>query len=65
MTAQHYLGCRYAIGQGVEKDDQKAMFWHRKASDQGHPEAQNKLKDFYRNQYADKSNEELISFYHE
>ncbi|XP_033755139.1 uncharacterized protein LOC117338065 [Pecten maximus] len=37
--AQHQVGQRYLHGKGVEKHQQKAMEWFRKAADQGHPHA--------------------------
>jgi TPR repeat protein len=38
-TAQHELGNRYLHGVGVEKHEEKAMEWFKKAADQGHPHA--------------------------
>ncbi|XP_041375533.1 secretory immunoglobulin A-binding protein EsiB-like [Gigantopelta aegis] len=37
--AQHQVGQRYLHGKGVEKHDDKAMEWFRKAADQGHAHA--------------------------
>jgi len=33
--AQHELGVRYIVGQGVERDTSKAAYWFERASDQG------------------------------
>ena len=38
--AQTYLGICYALGQGVEKDEAKAVEWFRKAAEQGDARAQ-------------------------
>jgi len=38
-TAQYWLGTRYAIGDGVAKDEVEAVKWYRKAADQGSGEA--------------------------
>uniref|UniRef100_UPI00398ED27E sel1-repeat-containing protein YbeT-like isoform X2 n=2 Tax=Pristiophorus japonicus TaxID=55135 RepID=UPI00398ED27E len=38
-AAQHSIGQRYLHGLGVEKDEEVAMRWFRKAADQGHPHA--------------------------
>ncbi|KAL5022433.1 hypothetical protein ScPMuIL_001588 [Solemya velum] len=38
-SAQHQVGQRYLHGKGVEKHQERAMEWFRKASDQGHPHA--------------------------
>uniref|UniRef100_G3VPW4 Uncharacterized protein n=2 Tax=Sarcophilus harrisii TaxID=9305 RepID=G3VPW4_SARHA len=36
-NAQHILGQRYLKGAGVVKNEEMAMHWFRKASQQGHP----------------------------
>jgi|ERR1017187_8580650 TPR repeat protein len=45
--AQYELGVKYANGQGVQKDDAKAVFWFRKAADRGNADAQEKLGEMY------------------
>ena len=47
--AQMQLGRAYLLGEGVEKDYEKAMDWTRRASDQGSPQAQNILGYMYAN----------------
>lgn len=39
----------YALGQGVPRDDGKAVAWYRKAAEQGHARAQNDLGSMYYN----------------
>lgn len=39
-TAQISLGWMYAQGLGVHRDDRKALYWYRRAADQGHQDAQ-------------------------
>lgn len=41
--AQFHLGQRYALGAGVDKNDQEAAYWFRRATDLGHIEAQRHL----------------------
>ncbi|MBH64573.1 MAG: hypothetical protein CL569_19435 [Alphaproteobacteria bacterium] len=36
VDAQSYLGLMYDFGEGVPKDDAKAVHWYRKAAEQGH-----------------------------
>lgn len=38
-VAQHLVGEKLLNGQGVEKNQHKAMEWFKKAADQGHPHA--------------------------
>ena len=49
MDAQFYLGVMYERGRGVAQDYQQALYWYRKAADQGSPIAQNYLGDMYEN----------------
>ena len=42
-TAQFNLGKMYANGRRVEQDDEQAVFWYRKAAEQGYAEAQENL----------------------
>ena len=42
-VAQFKLGAMYANGLGVEKDDELAVAWYRKAAEQGYPRAQRNL----------------------
>lgn len=37
--AQHVLGHKFLNGRGVEKDEDVAMFWFKKAAESGHPDA--------------------------
>jgi len=47
-AAEHFeLGRRYALGDGVPKDDKKAFECYTKAAEQGYADAQNKLGDWY------------------
>ena len=41
--AQFHLGCMYALGRGVQRDDRRALEWYRKAAAQGHPDARHAL----------------------
>lgn len=41
--AQFHLGQRYALGAGVDKNDQEAAYWFRRAADLNHTEAQRHL----------------------
>ena len=42
-VAQRHLALSYATGQGLPKDDKRAVFWGRKAADQGDAAAQSML----------------------
>ena len=42
-SAQCNLGLMYANGRGVAKDFEQAVFWYRKAAEQGNVNAQEKL----------------------
>ncbi|KAF9158462.1 hypothetical protein DFQ26_007630 [Actinomortierella ambigua] len=44
-AAQNNLGRMYEVGCGVKKDRQQAMQWLRKAAEQGHDDAKERLKD--------------------
>jgi hypothetical protein len=44
---QIFLGNAYASGQGVLKDDAQALYWLRKAAEQGDASAQQSLGNFY------------------
>ena len=46
---QFGVGYAYANGLGVEKDENEAAKWYRKAADQGHTAAQNNLGVLYLN----------------
>ena len=39
-TAQYMLGEMYRLGQGVKKDEPKALKWYKKAAENGSPEGQ-------------------------
>ena len=45
--AQYNLAGMYAKGHGVKVDDEKAVYWYRKAALQGHPRAQYNLGVMY------------------
>lgn len=45
--AQYALAMQYQNGQGVPKNDQKALYWFRKAAEQGHADAEFQLGDKY------------------
>ena len=47
--AQFNLGVMYASGEGVEKDDYKAVKWFREAAEQGNADAQFNLGNMYLN----------------
>ena len=47
MTAQFQLGRKYHLGDGVESDTQKAIFWYQKAAAQGSAKAVNNLGVMY------------------
>ena len=44
-NAQYNLGNCYANGVGIEKDNEKAVYWFLKSAEQGNVFAQNKLED--------------------
>ena len=44
--AQYNLGWCYVNGDGVAKDLKQAVYWYRKAADQGHAEAKEALELF-------------------
>lgn len=46
-VAQLQLGMRFQMGDGVEKDDARAVQWFRRAAEQGNAEAQHKLAECY------------------
>ena len=48
-SAQSLLGARYYFGDGVPKDPKKAVYWWRKAAEQGHAKAQYYLGVCYEN----------------
>ena len=48
-NARFRLGYMYGTGQGVPKDDAKAVSWYRKAAGQGHARAQYNLGAAYAN----------------
>ena len=45
--AEELMGVMYAMGQGVEKDDQRAFEWYLRASMKGHPGAQSGIGWYY------------------
>ncbi|HGH1055220.1 TPA: tetratricopeptide repeat protein [Salmonella enterica] len=47
MNAQFQLGRKYHIGDGVERDVEKAVFWYQKAAAQGSAKATNNLGVLY------------------
>ena len=44
--AQGSLGTYYYKGEGVAEDEQQAVYWIRKAAEQGHEKAKGVLKQF-------------------
>ena len=46
---QYKFGLKYSKGEGVTKDDAKAVKWIRKAAEQGYAQAQSKLGECYDN----------------
>ena len=42
--AQHEMGGYYSVGLGVEKSQEQAIYWWRKAAEQGHEDAQKCLE---------------------
>ena len=46
-AAQHELCNRYFFAHGTEKDDEKALYWCRKAAEQQYPDAMYALGCFY------------------
>jgi len=47
--AQYYVGRQYLIGMGVQRSDERAVPWFRKAAAKGHIEARDKLAQLYIN----------------
>ena len=46
--AQYIIGCCYADGDGIEKDESQAVFWWRKSAEQGQEFSQHNLGVHYR-----------------
>lgn len=44
VTASQWLGNMYFDGKSVPKDDEKAMFWYKKAANLGDAHSRNRLK---------------------
>jgi len=62
--AQFNLGCRYAFGQGVPKDDEEAVKWYRRSAEQGYANAQYNLGCRYeKGQGVPKDDEEAVKWY--
>lgn len=47
--AQFNLGVMLSKGEGVNKDENEAVYWYRKSAEQGNPRAQNNLGTMYEN----------------
>ena len=47
MQAQYFLGYAYQAGEGVEKNDTKAVEWYQKAAAQGNAASQRILASLY------------------
>src|SRR5260370_16475663 len=47
MLAENELGSMYASGEGVPKDDKKALEWFKKAAEQGYADAEYNLGTRY------------------
>lgn len=58
------LGACYALGQGVEKNDQTALQWYMKAAELGLPIAQHEVGVYYANGYGAPQNYELSRQWH-
>ena len=46
--AQYNLAYMYENGEGIEKDIDQAIYWYKKAAEQGDKEAQKELKKILR-----------------
>jgi len=63
-NAQYNLGVMYDNGRGVPQDDQQALYWYRKAAEQGVAEAQYNLGFMYKNgQGVPQSYQQAIYWY--
>ncbi|MGR3218297.1 MAG: tetratricopeptide repeat protein, partial [Candidatus Anammoxibacter sp.] len=47
VEAQYHLAVKYYYGRGVAQDYKKAVYWYRKAAEQGDAMAQNSLGEMY------------------
>lgn len=47
VEAEFEVGCAYEDGIGTEEDKEKAIIWHRKAADDGHPVSEALLGNIY------------------
>ena len=56
--AQCNLGWMYANGRGVAQDDEQAVFWYRKAAEQGNAIAQFNLGKMYENGHGVEQDDE-------
>ena len=62
--AQHDLGYRYAMGEGVEKNPAEAAKWYRDAAEQGHAQAQHNLGFcYYMGEGVEKNSAEAVKWY--
>jgi TPR repeat protein len=58
-VSQYYLGWMYNVGQGVPVDEAEALYWTRKAADQGYEDAQYNLGFMYMGTFGIMTNPNL------
>ena len=46
-VSQYYVAWAYEFGQGVEKNEEQALFWYRKSADNGNRDAKRAIGNFY------------------
>ena len=62
--SQYQVGQSYSIGDGVEKDDEEAVDWYRKAAQNGHAEAMYELAEcYYLGMGVEEDEEEAVKWY--
>ena len=62
--AQNNLGYAYEKGEGVEQDYAQAVFWYRKAAEQGYAMAQNNMGIMYDNgRGVDQDYDQAVNWY--
>ena len=61
--AQYYLAYMYYNGEGVEKDEQEAVYWSTKAAEQGNAEAQYYLVYMYYNGEGEEVDEQEAAYW--
>lgn len=48
MRGQNNLGCMYLNGEGLEVNYESALYWFKKAVEQGHPNAMGNIESMYK-----------------